>query len=288
MVSIIIPAYNTEKYIAETINSVISQTYIDWELIVIDDGSTDNTADIVKEFCKNDKRINYYYQNNTGVSIARNNGMQKIKGDYIALLDADDIWETNNLEEKISVLSSTKDIGWVYSNMYNADENGNIIDIAASGHGINILDSILLWEGEVVPGPCSNIVFRKECFDNGLSFDKLLSTAADQDFCIQLASKYKGVFIDEVLLKYRVLENSMSRNISIMEKDHIGVFNKAAKNKLFKSFWFKQKCFSNLYWILAGSWWKDGNNKKRGFYFVLKALFTNPLSIFKLFSKIVK
>ena len=70
-----------------------------------------------------------------------------------------------------------------------------------------------------------------------------------------------------------------------MEKDHIAVYKKASKHKLFKSFWFKQKCFSNLYWTIGGSWWKDANNKKRGLYFIFKAIIANPFSIFRIFNK---
>ena len=288
MISIIIPAYNAEKYIAETINSVLSQTYKNWELIIVDDGSTDDTAKIVKAFCDKDDRIQYFYKENSGVSDTRNYGMEKAKGDYFALLDADDVWEKENLQEKLNVLIQESEYDWVFSNMYNANANAEIIEEAAKGKDDNILKSILEWKGEVVPGPSSNVVFKRKSYDNGVRFDKKFSTAADQDFTIQLAAKYKGFHINKPLWRYRILNNSMSHNIAVMEKDHIGVFKKAAKNKLFKSFWFKQKCFSNLYWILAGSWWKDGNNKTRGMYFILRALLANPFSFVRIFRKKLK
>lgn len=285
MVSIIIPVYNTEKYISETINSVVNQTYTDWELIIVDDGSTDESASIIKNICANSDKINYYYQKNGGVSEARNNGLSKAKGEYIALLDADDVWEKDNLMQKVDVLENDSETHWVFSNMYNADEDANIIEEAQGGTGVEILESILLWEGEVVPGPCSNVVFEKKCYDDGVCFDKELSTAADQYFTIQLASKYKGVHIAKPLWKYRILSNSMSRNITVMERDHILVYEKSLKSKLFKNYWFKQQCFSNLYWILAGSWWKNGENKLRGIRFIILALITNPLSIIRFFKR---
>ncbi|PCJ25697.1 MAG: hypothetical protein COA97_07400 [Flavobacteriales bacterium] len=282
MISIIIPVYNAEKYISETINSVFSQTYRNWELIIIDDGSADNSANIIKQFCKDNDKVRYYYQENSGVSVARNNGMNKAKGKYIALLDADDVWEKDNLRLKNDVLETKNDVSWVFSNMYNANETAEIVSEASKGTDKNILESILLWKREVIPGPCSNIIFKKKCFEDGISFDKELSTAADQYFTIQLASRYKGHHINEPLWRYRILSNSMSKNISVMEKDHIRVYNKAANKKLFKNFWFKQQCFSNLYWILAGSWWKDGNNKLRGMRFIILALINNPISIIRL------
>lgn len=283
MVSIIIPAYNASKYIAETMDSVLQQTYKDWELIIIDDGSKDNTKEIVLKYKEQHPQIYYYYQENGGVSVARNHGLEKAKGQYIALLDADDVWLAHNLEIKIKSLERNEHIKWVYSNMFNADEQMNITGEATKGKDDNILDSILAWKGEVVPGPCSNVVFDKLCYDEGVKFDPTLSTAADQDFTIQLAAKYLGKHINENLWKYRILGNSMSRNIEVMEKDHIRVFKKAAKLNLFKSTSFKHSCFSNLYWILAGSWWKNGNNKMRGCYFILLAILNNPVSISRLF-----
>lgn len=283
MVSVIIPLYNTEKYILETINSVVIQTYTDWELIVIDDGSTDSSASIVKDLMKSNDKIQYFYQENLGVSVARNNGLSKAKGNFIALLDADDVWEPENLTRKMVVLEKEASISWVYSNMYNADEFANIIEEAPKGKDTEILDSILLWKEEVIPGPCSNVIFDRKCYDDGVYFDATLSTAADQDFTIQLAANYNGFHIDNPLWRYRILEGSMSKNISVMERDHILVFKKAAKNGYFKNVLFKQQCFSNLYWILAGSWWKDGNNKVKGLYFIILALLVNPFSFTRFF-----
>ena len=283
MISIIIPAYNVEKYIVETINSVLNQTFTDWELIIVDDGSKDNTAEIVKQFCEKDNRISYYFKKNSGVSDTRNLGMSKAKGEYIALLDADDLWNNNKLNE-VNKVFSIKEIDWVYSDVINLFDDGTE-KIKKISKTDNHLNSLLSWDGKVLTAP-SGVVFRKICYEDGIRFDSEFSTAADQDFTIQLASKYKGYYIDKPLWRYRILGNSMSHNIAVMEKDHIGVYKKATKNKLFKSFWFKQQCFSNLYWILAGSWWKDGNNKKRGLYFIVRALFANPFSFVKVFNKI--
>jgi len=285
MISIIIPAYNAEKYISETINSVLNQTYNDWELIIVDDGSTDDTAKIVKAFCEKDNRIQYFYKKNSGVSDTRNYGMEKSKGEYIALLDADDLWNEDKLFTIINIFNKNN-IDWVFSDVIDVYDN-DIEVIKKLKETNNSLKSLLLWDSRVLTAP-SGIVFKRKCFDEGLRFDKKFSTAADQDFTIQLASKYKGFHINKSLWRYRILNNSMSHNIAVMEKDHIGVFKKAAKNKLFKSFWFKQECFANLYWILAGSWWKDGNNKLRGMYFILRALFANPFSFVRIFRKFFK
>ncbi len=287
LISIIIPTYNSERYISETIQSVVNQTYSNWELIIIDDGSTDSTAQIIQKHFS-DPKIRYVYQANQGVSIARNNGMFLSKGDYVAFLDSDDLWEPNNLELKIKFLNSEPDIDWVFSDMKELDEKTKEIRIAARGTDENILEKILLWEGEVVPCSPSNVIMRRKCFEEGIKFDPNFSTAADQDFTIQLAVKHEGKRIKEELLTYRVRNDSMCRNIALMEKDHIAVYKKAGQSKLFKSYWFKKKCFSSLYLILAGSWWKNGNNKKRGVFFLLKSVYLYPLTIFKIAIKLLK
>lgn len=282
--SIIIPAYNAEKYIEETIQSVLKQTYLNWELIIIDDGSKDHTAEKIKPFLI-DSRINYYHQLNGGVSKARNNGLSKAQGQYIALLDADDTWMPNNLELKITELNSPN-TDFVYSNMRLIDEQSNFKNEITVGTDSNILKHYLLWDRSVIPGPCSNLVLKKKCFEGGLQFDSQFSTAADQDFCFNLSASFIGKHIDEATWNYRILSSSMSRNIAVMEKDHIGVYKKAEKNKLFYSFWFKQKCFSNLYFILAGSWWVNGHNKLRALYFLFKGLLIYPLNVSKILKKI--
>ena len=285
MVSIIIPLYNSEKFIEETINSILNQTYKDWELIVIDDGSTDDSAYFVLKLSETDQRIHYQYQKNMGVSVARNKGIKRAKGHYVFFLDADDVWQEDNLELKIQFLEKNKEIDWLFGSINLIDENSKVLGIRLKGDDYDILKSLLLWDGNVLTTP-STVAVRVKCLE-GIAFDENLSTAADQDFVIQLASKYRGGYLHKSTVNYRVLTNSMSRNISLMEKDHIRVFKKARRNKLFKNFLFKQQCFSNLYWILAGSWWKDGENKLRGFYFILLALITNPFSVFRILKKYI-
>ena len=287
LVSIVIPAYNAARFIDVTIQSVIYQDFEDWELIIINDGSTDNTEAIVNEIKIKDKRIRQILIENGGVSNARNVGIKAGKSKFLAFLDADDEWMSGNLLNKITFLEQHRDVDWVFSDMYEADEYLNITGLAPPGRDKNILDDLLLWDGEVVPGSSSNIVMRRACLSSGILFDTEISTAADQDFCIQLASKAKiGKHINTPLWKYRILDNSMSRNIKIMEQDHMRVYQKAAKNKLFKSWLFKKQCFSNLYLIIAGSWWVNADNKVKGLIFLIRGLVTYPPNIFKMLSKL--
>ncbi len=283
--SIIIPLYNAERFIDETISSVLDQEYTNWELIIIDDGSSDKSAEKVKKYLT-DERIKYFFQKNSGVSAARNAGIEKSAGKFISLLDADDIWQPTNLKEKIDALKD-ENIDWVFCDMNMMDENSVFKGQTEDGTDINLFEHYLLWDRTVVSGPCSNIVIKRHCFEKSyLRFDPTFSTAADQDFCFNLSSKYAGKRISKGLVNYRIHSNSMRRNIKVMEKDHIGVYYKAKKNKLFRSFLFEQRCFSNLYLILAGSWWKDGNNRSRGFYFLLRSFIAFPPQLFKILKKL--
>jgi len=279
LVSVIIPVYNGEKYIETTIRSVISQSYSAWELIIINDGSKDNTEKII--IAAQHPQIRYISKPNSGVSDTRNMGIIQAKGDYIAFLDADDFWHPDNLEKKIGLLEKDKSISYVFSDMNNADENLKITDPAPVGKDENILEDLLLWNGEVIPGPGSNIVARKECFDSGIRFDPRLTTIADQHFTVQLAYQYRGKRIPEILWDYRILPGSMSKSLDVLEKDALQVYSIYAENNYFSSSVFRRKCFANMSLILAGSFWKDGKNKKKGFKYIFKALAIAPFHTLK-------
>jgi teichuronic acid biosynthesis glycosyltransferase TuaG len=118
LVSIIMPAYNAEKFIEESINSVIGQTFTNWELVIIDDGSIDNTADIVKRHAINDHRIKYFYQENGRQGKARNAGLKNSKGAFIAFLDADDLWLPDKLTIQVNELSSLSNIDLLFTQGY--------------------------------------------------------------------------------------------------------------------------------------------------------------------------
>ena len=284
LVSVIIPIYNGEDYILETVKSVQNQSYDNWELIVVNDGSTDNTLKIVESVKGNDNRIRIINKENTGVSDSRNRGADIANGEYLCFLDADDVFLPQNIYKKVLFLDENRQVGLAHANVELIDEQGDSLKKTLKGKSGNILDSLLLWEEVNIPAP-SSIMVRKTVFENAGKWDVQFSTAADQDFFIRVAAITTVGSIDEILTQYRVLELSMSRNITVMERDHIGVYQKAARMGLFRSFRFKQRCFSNLYLILAGSWWKNGGNKLRGFYFLIKALAYYPLNFKKIITK---
>ncbi len=289
LVSIVIPAYNAGKFISSTIDSILEQSYINWELIVVNDGSEDNTGDVIKAYVIKDKRISVISKENGGVSETRNVGLEAAKGDFITFLDADDFWLKDNLQKKVYYLVNNPEVDYVFSNSMHSDENLNNQRPSPEGKDENILDDLLLWNGEVIPGPCSNILARRKCFDSGIRFDPRLSTIADQHYTVQLAAKHKGKLIKEILWIYRVLPGSMSKSLKLMEEDALMVYQLYAENNYFKSASFRRKCFSNMYMIVGASWWKDGNKKWRGLHFLALAFFSAPLNTMgKLFTKLLK
>ena len=277
LVSIIIPAYNAERFIAETLNSVLDQSYKNWELIIINDGSTDNTLNIIQKYAGSDNRISCISKNNTGVSDTRNKGIDNTKGEFVAFLDADDVWLPHNLEKKIQRLKDDPSLDFVFSNMFQADQNLQNQTPAPPGKDETIFEDLLLWNGEVIPGPCSNLVIKKKCLDSGIRFNTSLTTIADQNFTVQLSEKYKGKLINEALWIYRIIPGSMSKSLTVMEKDSLATYAIYKEKKYFRSSQFRKKCFSNMYLILSGSWFRDGHNFSKGSKYLLQALITAPL-----------
>jgi glycosyltransferase involved in cell wall biosynthesis len=284
--SIIIPLYNAEKYISETIQSVLNQAYKDWELIIIDDGSSDSSSNIVSYFL-DDKRISLHHQKNSGVSVARNNGFSIARGGFITFLDADDVWLEDNLHDKINYLRSNE-FDVVYSKYNVIDEKSELILVNLKKNTYPTLDDILLSKGNYSTAP-SGIVIKAEVLKKIGGFDTNLSNNADQDLWIRiLANNYKIVLIEKILWNYRIHANNMSNNVALLEKDSIYMFNKAAKNNIFDSFWFKQKCFAKLYLMLAGSWWKAGGDRLRGSYFILLSIINYPPEIFIILQRLFR
>jgi glycosyltransferase involved in cell wall biosynthesis len=283
-VSVIIPAYNAGKFLEETVRSVLSQSYADLEIIICDDGSTDNTAAVAASV--HDARVKYIHQQNAGVSAARNNGAAHATGKFLAFLDADDLFYPGNLSRKVEALVKNPEAGMAFADCDVIDGSSRKTGEVLTGKPENILENLLLWNGTVVPGPSSVLVTR-EAFEKVNGFDTQFSTAADQDFFFRVAHQFSCVRVPAVLTAYRKHGHNMHMNIALMERDHIAVYEKAAANGLFNSSAFRRKCFGNLYLILAGSWWVNGKSKLRGLKFMRKAVSSNPALIFKILSKFV-
>ncbi len=259
---------------------------MNFEVIVVDDGSTDEQREIIFRWCAKDSRLRYIYKPNQGVSVARNTGFNHSRGEYVAFLDADDVWMPENLSAKLSKFE-TGNFGLVHSDAYLIDENSQNKGGVMIGREGMLLTNMLQWRGTQIPGPSSLLVRREVIQTVGL-FDTNLSTSADYDFFLRVASRFSIGRVSRPTWKYRLHSGNMHKAIPLMEKDVLYAYKKASDNGLFKTFWFKRRCYANMYLILASSWAQDGNNKWRAIYFTWLALMSHPVCIIDIFKRIKK
>jgi glycosyltransferase involved in cell wall biosynthesis len=175
-VSVVIPLYNARDVIAQTIGSVLAQTWKNYEIIVVDDGSEDGSGDIVRIFGKS---VCYIRHENTGVAGARNRGIAQSKGQYIALLDHDDLWNPTKLEKQVAILEERPEVGMVITDVMHIDQNGNPIGKAGSGYNPKDRFSRLFVKG-YTPTPSSAMI-RRSVFDQVGQFDEAFHSAGLDD-----------------------------------------------------------------------------------------------------------
>lgn len=229
-VSVIIPTYNSVKYLPEAARSVLAQTYEDYEIIIVDDGSTDDTRAVVKELSeKNSGKIRYIHQENRGLACARNTGIRNSRGELIALLDADDQWLPEKLAHSVRAIELDKAIGLVHTNLTRVTKNGDPICTPKKNKkyvsGKNIFKHLFLRRGHIA---CSSVIFRKECCDKVGLFDEQLTRIGceDRELWLRVAQHYEIYFIDEVLILYRVHDTNFSHDRKKMFEARSYVINK--------------------------------------------------------------
>jgi len=219
LVSVVIPAFNSEKYISECIDSVLNQTYQNLEIIIIDDGSTDNTVNIVSGY--NNDKIRLLHQKNSGSGAARNHGIQQASGKWIAFIDADDIWLPEKLEKQ---LKNCSDKSWSHTDLF---FHGGIYPKhtrtteLTSKHSGFILRNLLV-ENSI---GTSSVIIKKEVLEEFGGFNTDLRALQDWDLWLRVAEKYPICYIDEALVYYRVHSKSTSRNVRKTLPYHLYLIN---------------------------------------------------------------
>ncbi|MDD6571652.1 MAG: glycosyltransferase family 2 protein [Thermoflexaceae bacterium] len=200
-VSIILPTYNRAHRVGKAIESVLKQTYTDFELLVIDDGSTDETEQVVTRYM--DKRVHYYRMaENGGQSKARNCGMQMAQYDYLAFEDSDDLWRPEKLKVQMETMQGAEqDVGMVYHKFrYDLGEGRGMVlpdeKIPLERKSGNIYEQ-LLWDNMV---GMPTMLLKKECVNVVGGLDESLKCLEDYDFALRIAQKYKAIFINEIYL----------------------------------------------------------------------------------------
>ena len=209
-VSVIIPTYNRAHLIGKAVKSVLSQTYQDFEVIVVDDGSTDNTGEIVKSF--NNFIIRYIsYSDNRGVSAARNTGIKNCQGEYIAFLDSDDEWLPEKLNKQMKIFESeSSEVGVVYTGDYYVDEKDKEIKkVHIPRKKGYIYEDLLKAEGGLY---LSTVLVKKECFTKVGLFDEDFPAREDLDMWIRIAKYYKFRYVEDLLVVCRTHLNQITTN----------------------------------------------------------------------------
>ncbi|MBS1792996.1 MAG: glycosyltransferase [Acidobacteria bacterium] len=258
-VSVIIPNYNYEKFISRTVESVLSQTYQNIEIIVVDDGSKDGSLDVLKGF---GDRIRVVEQKNAGVSAARNHGVEVSTGELVAFLDADDVWLPEKLERQLEKMNSDPEIGLVHCSMTLIDPADNPIGEKKEGQEGRVANEFLLLKRGVVIGAGSTALVRRAVFDEAGGFDRRLSTAADWEFCYRVARLHKIGFVREPLVLYRMHGTNMHGNVKAMEHDVLIGFEKAFAGDAEDLRAIRRECYGNLYLSLAGSYFQSKKYSK--------------------------
>jgi len=218
-VSIIMPVYNGARFVAESIESVQSQTLKDWELIIVDDGSTDETPTILER--ANDVRITKIRQNNRGAAAARNAALDVASGEYVGFLDADDLYLPNALEDMVAFLETHREIGVVYTDgwMCNANKQPlmHLTDIRPGLYTGWILEQIVI-SASVVTVPVCTLCRRTDIAGGNVRFDPQLAPSEDWDFWIHLARHVQFGYLDKLTCLYRIHETNITKAVGAQRR----------------------------------------------------------------------
>jgi glycosyltransferase involved in cell wall biosynthesis len=257
-VSVIIPAYNHARYLGEAIESALAQSHSPLEVIVVDDGSTDETAEVLTRF---GDRIRTLRQRNRGPSAARNAGIAAARGDYLAFLDADDLWLPRKLERQLARFAADSSLGFVHCAF---ETFGPATDPSVrSPHGRIfqgmegwIATEILRLDRDVVAGGCTLMVPRAVAEETG-GFDPDLLAAEDWDWSYRIATRYRVGFVAEILVRYRQHGGGIHLDVPRLEKSMLRALEKAfaaSADPTLQS--MRAHAYGRLHRILAGCYFQ--------------------------------
>lgn len=256
IISVIIPVFNGEATLGETIDSVLNQTFSDFELLIIDDGSSDHTPEISQSF--RDYRLHYQRYENAGPATSRNRGAAIARGHYLSFIDADDRWTPDKLEQQWQALETHPDAAVAYSWTNYIDEAGDLIrtgshlDVTSDSNGqpqaADVLAYLLL--GDFLENG-SNVLLRRDAFERVQGFDPSLTVAHDWDLFLRLAARYFFICVPQAQIQYRLSKTSISSQIERQE-----TYCKLALERAYASCpealkYLENQSFINLYYYLV-------------------------------------
>lgn len=250
LVSVVIPNYNYARFLGQAIDSVLAQTYPSVEIVVVDDGSKDESAHVLRQY---EGRVRPILQVNQGVSAARNNGIAASRGEAIAFLDSDDVWDPRKIELQVRKLEDPA-VGLVHSGIEYVDSNGRSLAVDLAGAEGKILRRHALFRVPTVRSGSTALV-RRSCLDKVGLFDVSLSTSADWDMWRRIGAVSEVRMIPLPLVKYRLHDGAMHRNLAVFERDMLHAFERMfddpSSNELLP---IRRKCYANLYATLCASY----------------------------------
>ncbi len=270
--SVVVPSFNTANYLGETIESVLSQSYPNVELIVVDDGSTDESPEVIRRY---GDRIKSVLQSNQGVAAARNRGISMSSGEFIAFLDCDDVWHADKLARQMPLMRDPT-VGMVYSGLQYIDGSGQPLGTMLTGKRGHVLRDMAMLENVGVPACGSSALVRRKCLDEVGLFDTEMSYSADWDLWRRIACRYKIEIVPEPLVRYRIRRGSMTRDVAGLERDMLRAFGRMFADPSAREIWpLQRRCYGNLYRTLSGSWLRVGNRIK-SLQYAIRSVFMWP------------
>jgi len=254
-VSVIVSTYNRARYIADALESLWNQTYSDFEVIVVDDGSTDNTREIINEYKKKFKnRMTYIYQENKGAFSANNVGLRAARGEYITFLDSDDVYLKDKIAMQVEVLDSGESVDIASCWYDKIDKEGNPIPEKMERFQKDIAtQDDVIWK-RIAVGPVL-MMFRRRCFDEVGYFDESFFNSGDLDLMFRCAAKGMKIrFVKKALMLYRKHDSNISRKVSEKLKNHIRALDKLFSLSYLPKHIREQK-IDIYYWYCFNSTW---------------------------------
>ena len=270
-VSVILPTFNRAQELDRSIKSVLNQTFIDFELLIVDDGSTDNTQEVINKYLQ-DKRVKSYWQTNSGASIARNLGLTKSNLEFIAFQDSDDIWREDRLEKQISIMDDNPECGFVYSDMQRVLQNGKEfyleVPVVDSNEVINPKTS----DFQVIGIGMQTILVRKAIVDQIGEFDPEFPRFIDLEWFIRIAKITKFIKVKEALVRYYQMPG-ISSDPRKAATARILLLNK------YKDDIYRKKSYVSLQLSkIALAYWRAGDMHD-AYDFAKRSFVLNPFSI---------
>ena len=282
-IDIIICCYNSGKYLSGTVDSIINQTYKNWHIIIVDDGSTDNTNDIIEGYISRDIPITHQKNSvNGGFGNARQIALKLCRNKWVAILDHDDIWYPNKLEVQVNSIINNPEARLFFSNSEWFDDNGNVLrlNLENSQYSTGLVNNAfetLILEGCLIDS--ETVIISRLALESIGGFDSSYFYITDYDVFLKIAHKYGVYFDNKILAKWRVHNNQASQKMKqTMIEEHIRLFKFVLKNYQLKNNIqkFIRKRLLNLYRTIASSGLKN-NGFKKYVGFLLNGIKNRPL-----------